>query len=128
MKIFYYKKAKNFVLNDNLIIKLSVVLSLLGIIFLFILSNYSDLDIISPSKINQYNEDDDIIIRGTLHSVNNRGTVTVLKISEIVTTDVIIFDDIDLKNEINKNVFIRGVIRENRGKKEIFGTSIRIED
>lgn len=128
MKIFYYKKAKNFVLNDNLIIKLSVVLSLLGIILLFILSNYSDLDIISPSKINQYNEDDDIIIRGTLHSVNNRGTVTVLKISEIVTTDVIIFDDIDLKNEINKNVFIRGVIRENRGKKEIFGTSIRIED
>ena len=116
------------ILKDSLIIKLSLVLSLVGIVLLYILSNYSELDIINPSQINNYNEDDDVIIKGTLYSVNSRGTVTILEISEIVTTEVIIFDDLNLEDEIDKEVFIRGVVRENRNKKEIFGTSISLQN
>ena len=125
-----YKKDKNnlFILSDLFLIKISLIFSLIGIILLFFLSSNSQLEIVTPSNINQYSEDEYIILKGTLSSYDVRGSISILYISEVVITNVIVFDNIDIDNLINETILINGVIRNNRGKNEIFASSIRIQN
>jgi hypothetical protein len=122
------KLKKDLFLTDNFILKLTVIFSLIGIILLFILNSFSELEVVSPSKINDYNDGENIFLKGKLDSFNNRGKVTILKISEVITSDIIVFESIELENDIGKNVLIKGVVRENSGKKELFATSIQFID
>jgi hypothetical protein len=128
MKSDKLSKNKDFVLSDSFLVKFSIIISLIGLIVLFYFSLNSKLDIITSSEINNYDDGEYVILKGNIYSNDVRDKVTFLKISEVILTDVIIFDSVDLEKNVGNYVEIRGVVRESNNKKQIYATSIEIKN
>lgn len=103
-------------MEDKLLLKVCLFLSLLGLLLLFFIS-YNDKELEFDVLLE---EDDVVFLKGEVISLNNVSTFTLLKIANEV--DIMVFDEIEL-NE-GTDIFVVGKIREYKGSKQILATKI----
>lgn len=104
-------------MEDKTLIKISVFISLIGLAFLFYLSNNSNL---IDSNIISAEEGDTIKISGKIANVEENGKLTIISVTSPV--DVIVFDNMTF--EKGDNITVIGNIELFQGKKEITATKV----
>jgi aspartyl/asparaginyl-tRNA synthetase len=111
-------------MGEKLMLFIAFILSLLGIIALYALSENIDYNEKTIEKINSEKILDMVKIVGEVERVGNSGNVTFITIQQPETIDVVVFDKIELNEE--DNVEIIGKSEEYNNKIEIIAHRIRI--
>lgn len=105
-------------MNEKTLLKVSLISSILGVVVLAVFSTNNNL---SQKPLYSYEENGDISFNGYVEKVSKRGNLTILSVSRKEVVDVIVFEDINLSEG---NVYIKGMVQDYNGKKEVIAESI----
>ena len=109
-------------MNERFLLKLSIFVSITGLLILFAISNSVELE-----RIEIRNSDDttdkDIRIIGKIIEVKKFGAVTVIKVAEENSVDTVSFGKVDVKK--GDKVSITGQLRYYKNRPEIIIDKIR---
>ncbi|MBN1377101.1 hypothetical protein JW949_02065 [Candidatus Woesearchaeota archaeon] len=109
-------------MDDNILLKIALFSSLIGIIVLFLILHFSEIELVNINEIDD-KIDEKVRIQGRIVKVSNIGETTFIEISQECTITGIIFDNISLKE--NTFAEITGTVDEYNGEKEIIIDEIR---
>ena len=104
-------------MQDSTLLKISLVTSIIGLVGLFLILQFSKLDESNIFELEDIVEGDTIRIIGIVNSVNNKNNFTFISILQEKTVEGVIFDDINLSK--NQKVEVIGKLSEYNNKKEI---------
>ena len=111
-------------MNEKTLLKVSVVIALLGLSFLFLYSE--EVDLKSVERIDSAIPEETVELKGTVNRVSVSDKVIFLEIEgeRVEKTDVILFTDQDIFIKDGDYVEISGTVEEYEGKKEVIANSI----
>lgn len=108
-------------MDDKFLLKIALVVSVLGIIGLFLVTEIIEIPL---QKIEELEEGDYVKIVGEIISINQKDTMTFFQIKdETGKIDVVYFDLVELEEGIELEV--EGQVEEYKGKLEIIADSLR---
>ena len=106
-------------MNERTLNILSVIVSFIGILFLyFYLINYD----IKPANINEMTSSDignTIKIQGNIKSINENNKTTTITISQQCDITTVIFDKVDKELSIEDEVVVVGRLEEFNGQMQV---------
>ena len=109
-------------MNESFLRKISVIVGITGILILFAVSSFIELERIEIRNLPD-TADTDVHILGTIIEVKKFGVVTVIKVAEESSVDTVSFSKVDVK--VGDTVSITGQIRYYKNKPEIIIDKIR---
>ncbi|MFH1590265.1 MAG: hypothetical protein ABIB43_06885 [archaeon] len=104
-------------MKDSTLLKSALICSIIGISFLFLILQTTELDETRIDSLETMNEGDSVKVIGVVDEVTRRNNITFLTISQKVIITGIIFDDVELKK--GANIVIYGELETYNGEKEI---------
>ena len=104
-------------------IKISLIFSVIGIVFLYYLVGNVSLDEKEIDKINYI--DQDIKIKGVVTNIDERDKVAFVEIAQPNVMKVVIFKDDELNLKINDYIEITGNVEEYNGKLQIIAEEVK---
>jgi DNA/RNA endonuclease YhcR with UshA esterase domain len=111
-------------MQEKTILKISILITLIGLMILFVLSESLELNVVN--KIDQVPAEEEVKMSGIIGKVTNSEKVTFLKLEaekkEFV--DVLLFQSEPLSLHQGDYVEITGTVEEYEGKKEIIANKI----
>ena len=109
-------------MKEKTLLKLALGFSLFGIIVLYFISGLISVDSGIISKIDSTNIGDTVRLNALVSSVENRGTITLIKVVQLDDMDVVIFGNVSL----NKGDYIEiiGKIDEYEGSNQLVADKI----
>jgi DNA/RNA endonuclease YhcR with UshA esterase domain len=111
-------------MNESLLLKLSLIFSLIGIIILYLISNKIQINDITIEKINKEELQKSVKIKGRITDTINKEKITILKVLQENEIKVVLFD-----NNVNftngELVEIEGKIDEFNDKKQIVANYVK---
>lgn len=110
-------------MNEELIIKLILILTLLGLSLLYIISDFIELPDDNPILLEQ---DDMVTINGRVIEVNQNTGVTYVKILPSQPITLVSFDIINTSIQ-NKQVIVKGKVDEYNGKKQVLIDELEVK-
>lgn len=110
-------------MKEKTLLKLSITSSLLGVLFLAILSHYLQAE---DKPYSEFQDSDDVKFSGKVMKVVQRGNVTIATVSKNEYVDIVVFDKADIKKD--SYVRISGQVKEYNGKMEVIASSIKPAD
>lgn len=113
-------------MEDSTLIKISLIISLLGIFLLFIISDNINLDYTDIDNIKNKDEGRIVKIRGIVKNIKNTGKIMIINVMQENMIPVVIFKENNNTN-INKDSFvdIEGEVRIYNGKPEIIADKVK---
>ena len=110
-------------MQERTITKISLIISFLGLIFIFLYAEEVDLQTIE--NLDTIETEEVVTITGKVHNPRSTGNVTFLEITghKAVAMPVIIFSATDLQE--GDLVEITGMIEEYKGKKEVIASKVK---
>lgn len=99
------------------ILKIALMVSILGLLILFYLSNYFLPKKISIEEIEKKNLDEWVIVEGKVRNIKNYDGLTLINLCDKKCINIVVFDKIEI--EINEKIKVVGKIKIYRGIKEI---------
>ncbi|NQU98653.1 hypothetical protein HQ533_04245 [Candidatus Woesearchaeota archaeon] len=111
-------------MKDSTLLKLSLLFSLVGICSLFFILQFVELEESRIVELEYMDEDSEVKIIGVVESVRKRNNVTMLSISQKEIVNGIIFDDVNVSNGIEVEVY--GTLTSYYDKKEIIIEKIKL--
>ena len=112
-------------MNEKSLLKLALLISVLGLILLYIVSKNIVIDDTTIEKITNEEIEGDVVIKGTIKEINSRGGTTFLVISQESEIEVIVFSN-NVNLSKGDNVKITGQVSEYQDQKEIVADKIEI--
>jgi len=114
-------------MDDSALIKVSLIVSLLGIFLLFIISDNINLEYSDIGNIKTQDEGRIVRIKGVVKSVRNSEGMIIVEVMQENIVPVVIFKENNISN-INKNSFldIEGEVRNYKGKPEIIADKVKV--
>jgi len=113
------------IMDDNTLLKISLFLTVGGIIALFFILETAEIQGISVSAAQNKSSGDFVKVYGIVENVISRDKVTSFSLNEYRQLDAVVFDNVSLENGLF--VELEGKISEEEGKKTIIVDSIRIK-
>ncbi len=110
-------------MEDKTLLKIALLSSLTGIIILFLILEFSDIELVNINEISDEHMDEKIRIQGRITRITHIGETTFIEISQECTIKGVVFDNISLKE--NMFVEIIGTVDEYNGEKEMIIDEIR---
>jgi DNA/RNA endonuclease YhcR with UshA esterase domain len=109
-------------MKEKTLLRMSVIFSILGILLLFYISNKIEIDSKKINEIEASDVDKSVKINGVVNNVEQRGTVSIISISQLEEMDLVVFDSI----ELNKGDYleVEGKIDEYEGKMQLVADKI----
>ena len=107
-------------MNQKILLLISFVVSLSGIIFLYVLDENIDFNEVSIEELNSQRMEGFVKVRGEVIEASSHDKVSFIKIQQPSTVEVVIFDD--LKVYKGENVEVIGEKENN----EIIAKKIRV--
>ncbi|RJQ15550.1 hypothetical protein C4573_05315 [Candidatus Woesearchaeota archaeon] len=104
-------------MEDKTLLTIALIISSLGIVFLFFIVQFSSLESISLDNIETVDEDTTIKIVGTVERISAKENATFLDISQKTTITAVIFENVSVQK--GNLVEITGKLSEYKGEKEI---------
>lgn len=110
-------------MNESIITKISLIITILGMIFIF--SYSEEVDLQAVASLDTFEPEEVVTITGEVHNLRSAGNVTFLEISgqKALTMPVIIFAKSSLQE--GDLVQVTGIIEEYKGKKEIIASKVK---
>jgi len=111
-------------MQEKTILKASVIIIIVGMIFLFLYAGSIDLKAIN--NLDETLPEDKIKLKGTITklSISDKVAFIELEGSQVVKTDVVLFADHDVFLEEGDYVEISGTVEEYNNEKEIIANQI----
>ena len=110
-------------MNEKSLLKLALLISVIGLILLFIISKNIEINDTTIEKITNEEIEGDVVIKGTIKEINSRGSATFLVISQESEIEVIVFSN-NVNLSKGDNVKITGQVSEYKNQKEIIADKI----
>ena len=111
-------------MQEKTLLKISLFVSLGGLLLLYYLSSGVNLDAITG--IEEVEENKEVLVRGKLGKVKELDKVAFLEIwrEKIMKTPVVLFKDSNISLKPGDYVEITGTVEDYQGKKEIIGNKV----
>jgi len=111
-------------LKEKTILKISIIIVLVGLAFLFIYAGSIDLK--SINNLDEALPEDEIKLKGTITrlSLNDKVAFIELEGNQVIKTDVVLFADHDVYLQEGDYVEISGTVEEYNNEKEIIANKI----
>lgn len=107
-------------MNNKILLKISLVFSLIGVIIILLIAEYTELPLTKIGELQNKKLDENVRIQGTITSVKNLPTLMILKIKdETGSISAILFKEEEIQIKKDQKVEIRGKIIEYQGEKEV---------
>lgn len=114
-------------MEKRTILNISLTASLLGILLLLLISENLAAKQITTNSITRNHIDKDVILIGSVSSINKQGDLTLLKIKDNTgKIDVVIFKSSDLSLEYGDDIEVYGKVALYNNKLEIIAKSIKL--
>lgn len=114
-------------MEKTTILNISLTASLLGILLLLFISENLAAKQITVSSITRNYIDKDVVLVGSIFSINKRGDLTLLKIKDNTgKIDVVVFKSRDLSLSYGDEIEVYGEVALYNDKLEIIAKSIRL--
>ena len=110
-------------MKEKTLIKISLIFSVIGIVFLYYLVGNVSLDEKEIDKINYI--DQDIKIKGVVTNIDERDKGAFVEIAQPNVMKVVIFKDDELNLKINDYIEITGNVEEYNGKLQIIAEEVK---
>lgn len=104
-------------MNNSFLLKLSLVCSIVGVVTLYLILQFVELDDSSIVELDDLSEGTLVKVVGVVESVNSREDFTVFSISQNVLVDAVVFDSVNISAGLR--VEVTGKLEEYNGKKEL---------
>ena len=115
-------------MNENILLKLSLVFSILGILIILFISETSSIDLIKISEITKENLDEKVRIQGIIKTTEDTPELLIINIEDETGTIIIILfknsEEIILKE--NQKVEVVGKVMEYKDQLEISVDQIKV--
>ena len=109
-------------MQDKTLLKIALITSILGLLFIFFLSRNISFD--KSSLITSDNLDSYITVEGRVTSIQSSDSFTTIKVVRQETIEIILFDDINLtKDQI---IEVSGQLKQEDNKNKIIAEEIKI--
>tara|TARA_Y100000031_G_C7943166_1_gene258025 strand:- start:106 stop:438 length:333 start_codon:yes stop_codon:yes gene_type:complete len=110
-------------MNDRSLYYLSFAAALVGLLMLWLIPipQHTFFDVLETCE--SY---DEITLKGKVLGVENRGSVTILKVADAQYVDVVVFDQLD--NVTNKAITVKARMSEYKGKINIIATEVKVKE
>ncbi|PIN74977.1 hypothetical protein COV17_04355 [Candidatus Woesearchaeota archaeon CG10_big_fil_rev_8_21_14_0_10_36_11] len=127
MREFLKKITPNKGLQEKTILKVALVVTLLGLSFLFFYAEEFTLEIVD--RIDTIPAEEKVRIAGTVTRLSTFENVIFIEVEgqRTETMDIIVFNDENLYIKEGSYVDITGVVEEYEGKKEVIAESIEVK-
>lgn len=113
--------------QEKLLLKISLIASVIGLIGLFFISSNSELNVISISNINENLIDKEIRIIGTIKYYKDSPSLKILKVEDNTgSISIIVFKNEESNLKTKLKVEITGTVRKYKSELEIIAKNIRI--
>ena len=112
-------------MDEKLILKISLICTLIGILALFFLSENIKIDEVSIDKINNLKEGTDVKIKGFVNKVTDLDKIAILDIAQLKSVPVLLFKSGNITINEGDYVEITGEVQEYEGKMELIGNEIK---
>ena len=111
-------------MDEKQILKISLVVSLLGIVALFIISSGIDLEAVV--SLEGIPEEETVVVKGLVGRVSDTEKVVFVEVwnEKIEKTTAVVFKDAPLSLVEGDYVEITGTVEDYEGKKEIIGNKV----
>jgi len=111
-------------MEDSILLKIALVLSITGILVLFLLSNTINPEEININKIDKNKIDKTVKIRGITNNIKKMDNLMFIDIIQNNKITVVLFNDKDVEIEKGNKVEIIGKVKEYKDGYEIIGDKI----
>lgn len=114
------------IMDDKLLLKVAILVSVAGLIALAFLLAVAE---IPQFSVEGFVEDDDIgaddyvKVSGTVHSVQNYDSVSIITLKQSVYLETVAFDNVSL--EEGSHITVEGKVQESNGRRQIIVQQIR---
>jgi hypothetical protein len=106
-------------MKEKTLLKLAITSSLLGVLFLAILSYYLKAE---DKPYSEFKESDDVSFSGKVMKIVNAGNVTIMTVAKNEYVDVVVFEKVDIDKD--SYVQVSGEVKEYEGKMEVIADNI----
>lgn len=115
-------------MKEKTLLKIALIVSLLGLLFLYLISNNIELKEKTIEKITLENKDEFVKLRGIVSRITDTEKVTIMEIIQPQQITVVLFKDENKTMPIHQGneVEIFGKVDEYEGKLEIIADRLRI--
>ena len=113
-------------MQESTLTKIAIITSLVGILMLFFVTDFVDLD---SANIDQLDDDafgDTVKISGLVTKATNREKVIFLEVAQPDTIDVVLFKDHDVDIPNGSYVEVEGTLEEYNNEQEIIANKITL--
>ena len=108
-------------MNERALLKISLIGSIIGIIILFILSSFTELEENQISNL----EDDNVKVKGIITKITDRETIMIIEIAQQNKIEAIIFKEENISLEKGDEIEITGSTDEYEGRQQIIVDKIK---
>ncbi len=112
-------------MNEKSLLKLALLISILGLILLYIVSKNIVIDDTTIEKITNEEIEGDVVIKGIVKEITERSGTTFIIINQESEIEVIVFSS-NVNLSKGDNVKITGQVSEYKNQKEIIADKIEI--
>jgi len=115
-------------MKEKTLLKIALIVSLTGLLILYIISDNITISQTSIEKITLDNKDDMVKVKGVVSKVIDTEKVTIMEITQPTEITVVLFKDENTTTKIKENnqIEIIGKVDEYEGKLEIIAHRARI--
>lgn len=110
-------------MKDSTLLKISLIISLIGILALFFISESINIDNVNLNQIEDYIEDT-VKIKGIVEESSTTESATFLKIKQYDIIDVVVFDSLNISK--GSYVEVTGTVDKYNDEYEILAEKIRV--
>lgn len=113
-------------MQEKSLLKISLICTLIGILFLFFLSEYViKIDEVAIDKLDEVDIGKDVKIKGFIERITDLDKIALLEVSQLKSVTVVLFKSGNLTITEGDYVEITGEIDEYNGKIEVIGNEIK---
>jgi DNA/RNA endonuclease YhcR with UshA esterase domain len=113
-------------MDDSILIKACLIISLIGVFLLFMISDNVNLDYVDIESIKNKDEGRIVRIRGVVKDIKDMDSLMIINVMQENMIPVVLFKE-NNKTKINTNSFveIEGEVRIYKGKPEIIADKVK---
>jgi len=112
-------------MKETTLLKIALIVSLTGLVLLFLVSDKIDISESNVEKITRGNVGEVVKVSGLIESIRTTDAVTFLTIEKTGEIKVIVFEKLDYLEE-GMYVEVVGEIEEYKGEREVIGNALRL--
>jgi len=114
-------------LKEKTLLKIALCVSVLGLVFLYFISENIELEEKVIEKIDSTDYEKDIKIKGNVEKVTDLEKIIIFEVSQPKTITVVAFKDGNINLNEGDYVYITGSVEEYEGKPEIIADEIKVD-